>query len=147
MTQDASPALSPPRPHRIVHRVRVGFGDTDRAGVVHHARYLHYVEQARVELLRTAGLDYKRFEDEEGFALPVVDVHVRYRQAAFFDDVLDVETWVGELTRAKLRFDSRITRDGLHLTDAKITLVCISRATKRLVSMPRAIWAAVGPSA
>jgi len=125
------------RRDRFVHRVRVAFGDTDRAGVVHHARYLHYVEQARVELLRECGLDYKRFEEVDLLALPVVDVHVRYRLPAFFDELLHIETWVGELTRAKLRFDSKITCGDRHLTDAQITLVCISRETNRIVPMPR----------
>ena len=85
---------------RAIHRVRVAYADTDRAQVVHHASYFRFLEVARVELWRDNGYDYNAFEQRTGLGLPVVEAHLRYRVAARFDDVLDVETWVSRATRA-----------------------------------------------
>ena len=40
------------------HRLRTRFAETDAMGVVHHAAYLPYLEEARVEYLRSIGHPY-----------------------------------------------------------------------------------------
>ncbi|MEM9588180.1 MAG: acyl-CoA thioesterase, partial [Planctomycetota bacterium] len=42
--------------------VRVGYHQTDGQGRVHHANYLHFFEQGRVELLRKLGFSYRELE-------------------------------------------------------------------------------------
>ena len=116
--------------------VRVGYIDTDRGQIVHHGTYLRYLELSRVEYLRERGVDYRRFELELGLAMPVVEAHIRYRGAAEFDDLLTVKTWIAQVNRAKLRFDSGIYRGDELLTTAEITLCCIRSAEQRIVSMP-----------
>ncbi|MEY3372613.1 MAG: tol-pal system-associated acyl-CoA thioesterase, partial [Pseudomonadota bacterium] len=37
--------------------VRVYWEDTDAGGVVYHARYLHFLERARTEWLRSCGYE------------------------------------------------------------------------------------------
>jgi acyl-CoA thioester hydrolase len=118
------------------HSIRVGYVDTDRAQVVHHGTYLRYLEAARVEYLRERNLDYKRLELEAHLALPVVEARVRYRLPALFDDLLVIKTWIAEVNRAKVRFDSQIARAGELLTTAEITLCCIRLPEQRLCSMP-----------
>jgi acyl-CoA thioester hydrolase len=118
-----------------VHRVRVQYVDTDQAGVVHHAAYLRYLEAARIELLRAHGIDYRRFEIEVGKGLPVTEIRLKYRSPARFDDELAIETWVGVINRAKLRFDSRVKRDGALLSEAEITCACVLLAEGRICSM------------
>lgn len=117
------------------HQVRVQYVDTDRGGVVHHAAYLRFMEQARVELLRARGVDYRRFEEEVGKGLPVTEVRARYRKPAHFDDVLEVETWVGLINRAKVRFDYRIWRQAELLHEASITCACVDLSHMRICSM------------
>jgi len=46
------------------HTVRVRFAETDAMGIVHHSRYLPYLEAARVEFLREAGHPYDRLRDD-----------------------------------------------------------------------------------
>jgi tol-pal system-associated acyl-CoA thioesterase len=117
--------------------------DTDQGGVVHHAAYLRYMEAARVELLRARGIDYRRFEQEIGKGLPVAEVRVRYKKPARFDDELSVETTVGELNRAKLRFDYRIWRGDEIVCEAQITCACVLLAEGRLCSMDERIRSAL----
>ena len=44
--------------------IRVRYAETDRMGLLHHANYLVYFEQGRIELLRAMGRTYKDVEDE-----------------------------------------------------------------------------------
>jgi acyl-CoA thioester hydrolase len=118
------------------YRFRVGYIDTDRAQVMHHGSYVRYLEFARVEHLRERGLDYRRFEAEGKLSMPVVEVNVRYRGPAFYDDELEIKTWVGVANRAKLRFDSAIYRGGDLLTSAQIAVACVRLPEGKLCSMP-----------
>ena len=124
--------------------VRVGYVDTDQAAVVHHASYLRWLEQGRIEHLRQNGLDYRRFELDEHLALPVVEVSLRYRAPARFDDVLVVETWVAEVTRAKVQFDAAIRRGLETLVSGSVWLACVAMPEGRIVSIPASVRAATG---
>lgn len=112
---------------RSTYRARVGYIDTDQAGVVHHTTYLRWLEQARIELLREGGLEYKAWEAGTRLGLPVVEAHVRYLQPARFDDVVLCETWIGAASRAAIRFDSRVTVEGnpTVIHEAQIRLACV----------------------
>jgi acyl-CoA thioester hydrolase len=122
-------------------RVRVGYVDTDQAHVVHHSTYLRYLEAARVEYLREHGLDYRSFELDQRLALPVVEVRLRYKLPARFDDLLELKTWVAAVNRAKLRFDTLIFRGDELLNHAEISLCCIDVVAQRICSMPASLLA------
>src|SRR5215510_12771595 len=101
-------ALIPEGARLSIMRQRVGYVDTDQGGMVHHSTYLRYLEQARVEHMRAAGIDYKTLELEQKLGLTVVEAQVRYRVPARFDDLLELRSWIPMANRAKLRFDSVI---------------------------------------
>jgi len=121
------------------HQLRVGYADTDQGGIVHHSVYFRYLEQARVELLRECGIDYRSLEYDDKFALPVVDAQIKYRRPAQFDDILEIECSVGLLGRASIRFDYRILRGDDLLTEAKIMLACIELPAGKLRSLPPSV--------
>lgn len=75
--------------YRFCHRVRVRFAETDAMGVVHHAAYLPYLEEARVEFLRSVGHPFDGIRDS-GVELPVAEVGVRYLRPLAFDEEVDV---------------------------------------------------------
>ncbi|GIW83780.1 MAG: hypothetical protein KatS3mg106_293 [Gemmataceae bacterium] len=54
-------------------QIRVRYAETDRMGLLHHANYLVYFEQARTELLRQYGASYKDLEDQ-GYYLVIAKV-------------------------------------------------------------------------
>ena len=45
-------------------QIRVRYAETDRMGLLHHANYLVYFEQARTDLLRSLGTNYRDLEDQ-----------------------------------------------------------------------------------
>jgi acyl-CoA thioester hydrolase len=118
------------------YQLRVGYADTDQAGVVHHGAYVRYLESARIEYLRHYGVSYKEFEIDVHLALPVVEANIRYKRPAFFDDILHIEVWVGLITKARLRFDSKIYRGQELLNEAQITLACVHTTNGRPTSLP-----------
>ena len=56
---------------RFILPVRVYYEDTDTAGIVYYANYLKFIERARTELLRHAGVDQSKLRDETGLAFAV----------------------------------------------------------------------------
>jgi acyl-CoA thioester hydrolase len=110
-----------------VYRARAGYVDTDQGGVVHHATYLRWFEQARIELLREGGLVYREWEDGTRMGLPVVELSVRYLQPVRFDEVIVVETHLGAAARTALRFDYRSSVEGRSgiVNEAQVRLACV----------------------
>jgi acyl-CoA thioester hydrolase len=92
------PALDPGA-YEYVHTVRVRFAETDAMGVVHHAAYLPYLEEARVAYLRSVGRPYAEIR-ASGTDIAVVEAHVRYRCPLRFDDVVRVHVRLGSPTRS-----------------------------------------------
>lgn len=78
----------------------VSYSDTDAMGVVHHSNYLKYLETARIRWLREKGIDYRDWQEKK-IHLPVVETHLRYKNPAFFGDVLEISI---ALRKEKLRF-------------------------------------------
>jgi acyl-CoA thioester hydrolase len=120
-------------------RVRVRYAETDQMGVVYHSNYLVWFEIGRVELIRSMGLDYKRMEAEEGCGIAVVDVHVRYRASARYDDELVVQTTLLAARGAVIRFGYRILRveDGVLLCEGETVHVVVDKEMKKRSLPPK----------
>ncbi len=94
--------------YRFCHRLRVRFAETDAMGVVHHAAYLPYLEEARVEYLRSVGHPFDLLR-AEGWELPVAGVATRYLRPLFFDDVVDVHLVVARAAGAAFEIGYLLT--------------------------------------
>ncbi len=144
----------PPASHLTRLELVVRFCETDMMGIVHHANYLQYFEAGRVAWLKARGVAYEAWV-ARGLHLPVVEANVRYRRAARFDDALAVDTWVGRLGRASVRFDYRIactSAPGEALCEGSTLLACVDGGlhTRRLPPELDALFRAAlapGPAA
>jgi len=123
--------------------IRVYYEDTDFAGVVYYANYLKYMERARTEFLRTAGLELDVIDRDYGVLFAVTEANIRYHASAVFNDVVRVESSISRLRGTRITFRQQIFRQSDHqlLTSADIHLACISRENKakRLPSQIRTI--------
>ena len=115
-------------------QIRVRYAETDRMGLLHHANYLVYFEQARTELLRAQGRSYKDIEDE-GFYLVISKLEVKYRLPAHYDDVLTIRTTVTRTSPIRLEHKYEVFREGALLAEGATTLACVDAAGK-LQPMP-----------
>jgi acyl-CoA thioester hydrolase len=109
-----------------VVRVRVRFGETDLMGIVHHGSYVHYMEVGRIEWLRRRGVTYADWA-AHGVHLPVIELTLKYRAPARFDEEIDVHVSLVEVGAASVRYDYRLVRaaDGTLLTEGSTRLACI----------------------
>ncbi len=90
---------------------RVPFYDTDAMGVVHHARYVHYLELARILFLDEHDVPYREYV-EQNLHFAVTEIDVRYRRGARFDDRVEVTCWVESVGGASLRIAYVVHRAG-----------------------------------
>ena len=109
--------------------IRVRYAETDRMGLLHHANYLVYFEQARTELLRTRGVAYKDLEDQ-GYFLVIVKAEVKYKSPAHYDDVLTIRTTVTRTTPIRLEHRYEVFRGGALICEGASTLACVDRSGK-----------------
>ena len=109
-----------------LYPVRVYFEDTDLSGVVYHANYLRYMERARSDMLRLAGIDQRAaFEAGEG-AWAVADLAIRYLRPARLDDALLVETRLMQVRAAALVIQQRVMRGTELLTQAEVVAALVA---------------------
>ena len=92
-------------------RLRVRYAETDRMGIVYHSNFAVWFEVGRVELLRQLGFDYKEMEQEEKCHLPVVELRVRYKAPAHYDDEIVVRTELKNVRSTLLHFGYEVFRD------------------------------------
>ena len=90
------------------HAIRTRFAETDAMGIVHHAAYLPYLEEARVAYLRALGRPYAALR-EEGIDFSVIEVFVQYRRPLRFDEVVDVAVDVASVTAATMQLAYLLT--------------------------------------
>ncbi len=64
-----------------IHKVQ--FYETDGMGIVHHANYIRWLEEARTDYLEQAGMPYDKLE-ERGIQFPVLEVSCKYHMAVPF---------------------------------------------------------------
>ncbi len=105
-------------------QIRVRYAETDAMGFLHHSNYLTYFEIGRTELFRAQGGNYRELE-ARGFFLVVVQMNVRYRRPARYDDLLTLETSISRVTPARLEHEYRMFRDGQLLTTASSVIACV----------------------
>jgi len=115
--------------------IRVRYAETDRMGLLHHANYLVYFEQARTDFLREHGGNYKDMEDR-GFFLVISKVEVKYKSPAYYDDVLRIRTTVTRTSPVRLEHKYEVFRpNGVLVAEGATTLACVDKAGK-IQAMP-----------
>ena len=119
----------------IEHRfpIRVYFEDTDLSGVVYHANYLRFMERARSDMLRLAGIDQRAVQEAGEGAYAVSSLAIRYRRPAKLDDALIVVTRLTRIGAASVDVHQRVMRGTEILSEADVTaaLVSVSGKPKR----------------
>ena len=121
----------------FVHRRRVEFGDTDMAGITHFASYFRFLEEAEHAYLRAVGLSVFTRTGADVLTWPRLSARCDFHRPSRFEDVLDVEVRVKELSRKTVtyRFD---VRHGEHpvATGETVVVCCQIDSAHELKSTP-----------
>ena len=101
---------------------------TDYSGIVWHGNYIAWMEEARVEYLRSVGVNFADLV-AQGCDLPVVELDIRYHQSIKMGDRAVVKTYMHPVSGVRLNWDYLIeSPDAKKLfVTAKVTLVTVDR--------------------
>ncbi|PSO72192.1 MAG: acyl-CoA thioesterase [Cyanobacteria bacterium SW_6_48_11] len=123
------------------YSVRAHPHHTDYAGIVWHGCYLTWMEEARVEYLRSIGVDFSDLV-ALGCDLPVIELSVRYHRALRMGESAVVKTRMADIQGVRINWDYQIQSpkgESLYLT-ARVTLVAIDREKGKILrQLPSAV--------
>jgi acyl-CoA thioester hydrolase len=118
-------------------KIRVEYHHTDQMGIVHHSNYVKFFEVARTEWLRAMGVTYAEME-RRGVMMPIVDVAVKYRNPALYDELISVTAFVDAMPMARMTFRYEVRgEDGREIASGSTTLGFIDSQTRRPVRAPQ----------
>lgn len=154
MSQSDHPSQIPPtdaiEPDKSLHAtsenwfeypIRVYPHHTDYAGVVWHGTYVQWLEQARIEYLRSLGLDYSELV-AVGCDLPVVELSLHYHYPLRLGNEAIIRTRMNQMSGVRMHWDYQIQsldRDTKYIT-AEVTLVAVDREKGKVMrSLPPSV--------
>lgn len=115
---------------RVCTPIAIRYGETDMMGVVYHANYLLYFEDARTAFLEAIGHPYRLIE-EAGFMSPVVNFEVNYGEPLRYGDTAIVRTRITVSRPTKTVYAYEVFREGQNLDTDKPC--CTGQSTHCLV--------------
>lgn len=136
--QAADVTMSEPERKPFLLQVRVYYEDTDAGGVVYHARYLNFFERARTELLRAKGIENEILRCEHNLIWVVLDIQLKFLQAARMDDELLVSAELSWKKGVRQGFRQIMKRknDGVLVATAELTAALLHADTLKPARMP-----------
>lgn len=134
------------REGRHILPIRVYFEDTDFSGLVYHASYLRWCERGRSDFLRLAGIGHQALATGAFVGVPAAFV-VRRLKADFLkpariDEMLEIVTETGELTKASITLNQIINREQKPIFQLEAQCVLVS-LDGRLLRMPSDLLRAI----
>ena len=96
-----------PSSHWFEYPVRVQPHHTDYARVVWHGSYLEWMEDARIAMFRSVGVEYADLV-KLGCDLPVIDLSLRYQKVMKLGEVATVKSRISKFEKVRLCLDQHI---------------------------------------
>lgn len=97
--------------HKHTSHIEVRYSETDQMGIVHHAVYPIWFEQARLEFFKSLGSSYVEIE-AQGYACPVLELTVRYRNSTHFGETVDIDTTLERKGKYHFKFTYKLSVEG-----------------------------------
>ncbi|MBR0217893.1 MAG: acyl-CoA thioesterase [Clostridia bacterium] len=107
---------------------RVQYYETDMMGVVHHANYVHWMEEARIDFMDQLGFPYAAME-EKGVISPVKSVSCEYKRSCTFGDEIRVTVSIADFNGVVLgiKYQMEKASDGETVCEARSEHVFLNR--------------------
>lgn len=129
---------------RIESQFRVRYAETDQMGFVYYANYAVYFEVGRTDLIRSVGLPYAMLEEEHNLLLPVISLHIDYKQPARYDELITLKTMMREKPTVKIGFDYELHNEKNELlVTGKVVLAFVRKDTGMPCRPPRLLMEAI----
>lgn len=127
----------PPLKRGFHHDIHVRYNETDQMGIVYHANYIIWFNEARDRFMRSLGISIPELE-RSGLTFPVTDVTCRYLAPARYGDI--VRVWVEPVMSpvARLEMRYRVTKPNsskVLCTGATVNVILDANG-KMLIKLP-----------
>ena len=123
----------------LIHKttLRVRYADTDQMHYAYNGKYFEYFEVGRTEMMREHGLTYKTIESN-GYQMPVHEVFLKFKNPAYYDELLEVETRVEKLPLANVHINHiiRSKERNIVIAEGYVELAFVKRETKKITRAP-----------
>ena len=114
------------------------YHETDQMGIIHHANYIRWMEEARVDFMEQMGFGYDKME-AEGIISPVLSLSCEYKSMTRFGDEVEIDVTIRRYTgiRMELGYEIRDRATGeIRVTASSIH--CFLNREGKPVSLKRA---------
>ncbi|TGL65548.1 acyl-CoA thioesterase [Leptospira jelokensis] len=118
--------------------IRVRYAEVDSQGIVFNANYLHYLDVAITEYFRAKGISYAEFVDTYQLDFHVIQSLIDYRNAAKFDEVIEVQL-EPSYQSSKVFWQFQMQTNGKRICSGSLTYITVSHVTKKIVTLPEAV--------
>ena len=121
----------------IVHRV--GFSETDLAGVVHFANYFRWMEEVEHAFFRAQGMSVVMDHGAHGggqLGWPRIAASCEYLGPARFEEEITLTLRVARVGDKSFSYEVDFQRDGQLLAKGKLTSVCCAMGQKGFEAVP-----------
>lgn len=94
-------------------KLKIRFGDIDRAGIVYYPRFMHYFHVALEEFFAgELGVEYHTVVDTHRIGLPTVHLESDFSRPFSYGDNIEVEVRIRKLGRTSITFGYRVFKEG-----------------------------------
>lgn len=120
-------------------KLKIRFGDIDRAGIVYYPRFLHYFHVALEEFFASElGIEYHAFIETHRVGLPTVHLETDFSRPFSYGDDIDVEVRILKVGTSSLAIGYRVFKKGdpePRIVGHNVT-VCINMDTFEKIDIP-----------
>ena len=111
---------------KYTYKTKVYYEDTDAGGIVYYAKYLHFIERARTEMIyQQLSLSHKQLKNNHDAIFVVRSCNVKYIKPANFEDELEINTSITKKTPVRLNLVQEVRRGTELLVVAEVELAVI----------------------
>ena len=116
------------------------FYETDAMGIIYHANYVHWMEEARVDFMEQMGYGYARTV-QEGIDLALVSISCNYKSMTRFGETVKITMTLTNLTPARgtVAYRMEDAETGALRCEAESEHCFFDRAKGRPVALKRAL--------
>ena len=109
-----------------IYKTKVYYEDTDAGGIVYYARYLHFIERARSEMIYDhLKLNHRQLREQFNAIFVVRECNVKYLKSANFEDNLEVKTRVIKKSPVRLNLLQEVFNNNEIIVTAQVELAVI----------------------
>lgn len=129
---------------KFYYPIKVRYVETDAQAHVFFGHYYTYFDVAMIEYMRAVGFSYQDLL-ESGMDLLYVESLCRHKAPAYFDDVLNVHTRLGEIGNSSLTFEFAVYKEGSGqvVATGHIVAVNVDKDSRQAMRVPEALREAV----